>query len=54
MVIVIVLSNTNNKKNITKSIIHTKLNKYQNLNGEQEEQPQQQQQQQQQLFYLSN
>ena len=42
------LSNTNNKKLITKFILDTKLNKYQNLNEKQEELLLQQ------LFYLSN
>ena len=42
------LSNTNNKKLITKSILDIKLNKYQNLNEEQQEL------QLQQPFYLSN
>lgn len=40
------ISNTNNKKLITKSILDIKLNKYQNVNEEQEEQHQ--------LFYLSD
>ena len=43
------ISNTNKKKLITKSIFDTKLNEYQNLNEEQKEL-----QQQQLLFYLSN